>query len=61
MKNLPLKTVVKQDVHDDFKSKANGLGMSVNQYLKLLVLRDLGIEPPEGETYADLPKWLRGK
>lgn len=61
MSSAPLKTVVKQDVHDDFKTKANALGMSINQYLKLLVLRDLGVEPPRGHTYADLPEWLRGK
>lgn len=59
--NASLKTVVKKQIHDDFQNKANALGMSVNQYLKLLVLRDLGIDPPPDKTYADLPDWLRGK
>lgn len=49
---------VKRTLLQQIRDKATSQGLSINQYLKLIVLADLGQHPPSvGSTQA----WLRGK
>lgn len=52
---------VNDRTHETFTERAHSHGLSVNQYLKLLILRELGEAPPPKASQAALQDWLRGK
>lgn len=72
-KTVPLMTRVSKDVASEFKHRIHEQGLSVNQYLKLLVLMDLGRKAEydlflaqklitNHEEFIEATKeWLRGK
>lgn len=49
---------VKRTLLQRMRARADERGLSINQYLKLLVLADLGEHPPSVGTTE---QWLRGK
>lgn len=45
----------------EFREIALERGLSINQALKLLVLKELGEVPPDNLSEDELELWLRGK
>jgi hypothetical protein len=59
--NAALTTRVKKSTHQDFRNLALKRGLSANQYLKLLVLREIGITPVDNASQKELQEFLRGR